>query len=94
MWAGVCWPKRNEADCMAVANFRCLWNPYQCLPNPPVCCYGIALLPYPHILHFVLLWHWYTRDGVECLGEFVESKCSVQVYSGTMSIVYGLLLSM
>jgi len=36
MWAGVCWSKRNEGDCMAIPNFRCLWNPYQCLPNPPV----------------------------------------------------------
>merc|ERR1719242_1494572 len=36
MWAGTCWPQRSEAECEAVPNYRCLWNPYQCLPNPPV----------------------------------------------------------
>lgn len=35
-WAGTCWPKSSEAECAAVPNYRCLWNPWQCLPDPPV----------------------------------------------------------
>ena len=29
---------------MAIPNFRCLWNPYQCLPKPPVCDYAHGLM--------------------------------------------------
>ena len=53
MWAGVCWPKRNEADCMAVPNFRCLWNPYQCLPNPPVCDYMFHCMTWCVFCNFI-----------------------------------------
>lgn len=35
-WAGRCWGQTDEISCSAVENGRCLWNPDQCLPDPPV----------------------------------------------------------
>lgn len=35
-WAGRCWGETDEISCSTVENGRCVWNPDQCLPDPPV----------------------------------------------------------